>query len=166
MGAVPDGAIVLFSGLGPDAQNQLSVGVGALAGSTIMLLTVPWGLSILAGRVNLAADGSANYSAKPKLTPGISQFRTGVAPTEAVARGGKVMILTSISYFLIQGPAFVFHCGKKASKDCHGSSEKYQKNVQKKNYFFQFFLSILSFFFFSKFFNFFSYLGTGRLRVL
>jgi hypothetical protein len=30
LGAVPDGAIVLFSGMGPDAQNQLSVGVGAL----------------------------------------------------------------------------------------------------------------------------------------
>jgi hypothetical protein len=35
------GALMLFSGLGPDAQSQLSVGVGALAGSTIMLLTVP-----------------------------------------------------------------------------------------------------------------------------
>ena len=32
---------MFFSGLGPDAQSQLSVGVGALAGSTIMLLTVP-----------------------------------------------------------------------------------------------------------------------------
>lgn len=32
LGAVPDGAIVLFSGLGDDAQTQLSVGVGALAG--------------------------------------------------------------------------------------------------------------------------------------
>lgn len=42
LGAVPDGAIVLFSGMGDDAQDQLSVGVGALAGSTIMLLTVPW----------------------------------------------------------------------------------------------------------------------------
>eukprot|EP00953_Heterococcus_sp_UTEX-ZZ885_P029779 15785-Heterococcus_DN1.PRE.6 len=31
LGAVPDGAIVLFSGLGDDAQTQLSVGVGALA---------------------------------------------------------------------------------------------------------------------------------------
>ena len=30
LGAVPDGAIVLFSGLGPGAQQQLSVGVGAL----------------------------------------------------------------------------------------------------------------------------------------
>ena len=28
LGAVPDGAIVLFSGMGPDAQSQLSVGIG------------------------------------------------------------------------------------------------------------------------------------------
>jgi hypothetical protein len=39
MGAVPDGAMVLFSGLGPveEAQIQLNVGIGTLAGSTIML---------------------------------------------------------------------------------------------------------------------------------
>merc|ERR1719221_951184 len=42
LGAVPDGVMVLFSGLGPDAQDQVSVGVGALAGSTVMLLTLPW----------------------------------------------------------------------------------------------------------------------------
>ena len=41
LGAVPDGAIMLFSGLGSveEAQENLAVGVGALAGSTIMLLT-------------------------------------------------------------------------------------------------------------------------------
>ena len=32
LGAVPDGAIVLFSGIGADAQTNLDVGVGALAG--------------------------------------------------------------------------------------------------------------------------------------
>ena len=32
LGAVPDGAIVLFSGMGPNAQEEVSVGVGALAG--------------------------------------------------------------------------------------------------------------------------------------
>jgi len=47
LGGVPDGAIVLFSGLGDDAQSQLQVGVGALAGSTVMLLTLPWALCIL-----------------------------------------------------------------------------------------------------------------------
>merc|ERR1719171_2270987 len=59
LGAVPDGAIMLFSGLGPDAQNQLQVGVGALAGSTIMLLTVPWSAAIFAGRVGVGPDGLA-----------------------------------------------------------------------------------------------------------
>jgi len=43
---VPDGAIVLFAGLGQTsrlaAQTNIAVGVGALAGSTIMLLTIPW----------------------------------------------------------------------------------------------------------------------------
>ena len=53
---------MLFSGLGDKAkaQESLSVGVGALAGSTIMLLTVPWGLSILAGRVNIVR-GQCTY---------------------------------------------------------------------------------------------------------
>lgn len=50
---------MLFSGLGDvdEAQETLSVGVGALAGSTIMLLTVPWALSIWSGRVDFGADG-------------------------------------------------------------------------------------------------------------
>eukprot|EP00663_Eupelagonemidae_sp_cell21sb_P006552 gene6552-biopygen6934 len=50
LGAVPDGAIILFSGGG---QEDLAVGVGALAGSTIMLLTIPWSLAIIGGRVML-----------------------------------------------------------------------------------------------------------------
>jgi hypothetical protein len=64
--AVPDGMIVLFSGMGPNAQEQLNVGVGALAGSTVMLITVPWLLSVYAGRVDievgvvLLAVGSQN----------------------------------------------------------------------------------------------------------
>jgi hypothetical protein len=45
--------IVLFSGMGPNAQEQLNVGVGALAGSTVMLITVPWVLSVYAGRVDI-----------------------------------------------------------------------------------------------------------------
>ena len=51
LGAVPDGAIILFSGLGSDAKEQIVVGVGALAGSTIMLITVPWFIAVVAGKV-------------------------------------------------------------------------------------------------------------------
>jgi hypothetical protein len=32
-----------------------------------MLLTIPWSLSVFAGRVNVNNDGSANYRGRPKL---------------------------------------------------------------------------------------------------
>jgi hypothetical protein len=68
LGAVPDGAIVLFSGLGADAQEQLNVGMGGLAGSTVMLLTIPWLLAVFAGRVNIE-NGVANYAKKVMMLP-------------------------------------------------------------------------------------------------
>ena len=49
LGAVPDAAIIVVSGLGgsvEEAQDQVSVGMGTLAGSTIMLLTLAWGGSV------------------------------------------------------------------------------------------------------------------------
>lgn len=62
LGAVPDGAIVLFSGMGENAQEELTIGVGALAGSTIFLLTIPWALCILGGRVHIdPVSGLALY---------------------------------------------------------------------------------------------------------
>eukprot|EP00916_Digyalum_oweni_P015940 GHVL01026159.1.p1 GENE.GHVL01026159.1~~GHVL01026159.1.p1 ORF type:complete len:558 (-),score=105.83 GHVL01026159.1:995-2668(-) len=113
LGAVPDGAIVLFSGLGPNAQKQLSVGVGTLAGSTIMLLTLPWFLSILAGRVNLNENGDPVYrrqSAEAKLTKSTSisfnLFKTGVAGFDCIKTNGKIMLFTALSYLIIQLPAF------------------------------------------------------------
>jgi hypothetical protein len=53
----------------PVPLSQLNVGVGALAGSTILLLTVPWVLGIVAGRVDLDRDGNGSYTARPKLNP-------------------------------------------------------------------------------------------------
>ena len=50
------------------AQENLAVGVGALAGSTIMLLTVPFALSLYAGRVDLV-HGVAEYGRRPAPAP-------------------------------------------------------------------------------------------------
>lgn len=122
LGAVPDGAIILFSGLGnrEQAQSQLSIGVGALAGSTIMLLTVPWYLSIYAGRVDIdQTTGHCRY-AKPagmskdsftKLSGNLdSMTQTGVQPDNKAMRSGAIiMLVTSIPYFVIQGAAFAYH---------------------------------------------------------
>lgn len=117
LGAVPDGAIILFSGLGDlkSAQETLSVGVGALAGSTIMLLTVPFALSIYGGRVDLIGPNKdkPNYLSKPKLTakPTIlaELSDTGVVLTEAVHHGGVIMAITLLPYFMIQVPAMFLH---------------------------------------------------------
>mmetsp|Transcript_12594 Transcript_12594/g.19166 ORF Transcript_12594/g.19166 Transcript_12594/m.19166 type:complete len:546 (+) Transcript_12594:112-1749(+) len=113
LGAVPDGAIMLFSGLGDieTAQETLSVGVGALAGSTIMLLTVPWGLSVLAGRVSLDPEsGIPKYTAKPKLNrSGETVFNAGVSISDEVKNGGVIMMVTTLPYFLIQIPAMFLH---------------------------------------------------------
>jgi Ca2+/Na+ antiporter len=118
LGAVPDGAIMLFSGLGPGAQEQLSVGVGALAGSTIMLLTIPWGLCIMTGAVGIK-DGVARYGvikkkgatldAKDLLEAKMAGDEgLGVSPSPTISFNAKIMICTSLIYLAIQGPALPY----------------------------------------------------------
>lgn len=113
LGAVPDGTIVLFSGMGPTDQvkKSLAVGVGALAGSTIMLLTVPWFLSILAGRVDLDLEGDAQYKKKKKLSDETASFwtKTGVEPNQKSVRlAAQNMLITLLPYLFIQGAAFAY----------------------------------------------------------
>jgi Ca2+/Na+ antiporter len=110
----PSLAIILFSGLGSieDAQETLSVGVGALAGSTIMLLTVPWALSVYGGSVDIR-NGKPAYTKRPKLSDHGSTSamlrNTGVAITGEVSHAGIVMAITTLPYFLIQIPAAFMH---------------------------------------------------------
>ena len=115
LGAVPDGAIMLFSGLGDieSAQESLSVGVGALAGSTIMLLTVSWSLCVFAGRVDIHTDGTLAYLSKPKLKPKNSMSAdlayTGISISKEIKHGAIIMAITTLPYFIIQIPASFLH---------------------------------------------------------
>lgn len=114
LGAVPDGAIVLFSCLGPDAATQVSVGVGTLAGSTIMVLTIPYALCIFLGRVDVGKNKEtgqeeALYKRKPKLTvKGFSNTltKTGAEPGADVPLNAKIMIATAAVYLIVQAPAW------------------------------------------------------------
>ena len=111
LGAVPDGMIVLFAGLGEDAQNQLGVGIGALAGSSVSLLTLPWFLSILGGRVNIK-NGKPCYKGKAESEENSLSFAqlgsSGVAISPIITKGSHIMMLTSISYLIIQLPGMLY----------------------------------------------------------
>ena len=110
LGAVPDGAIMLFSGLGPNAQSQLTVGIGTIAGSTIMLLTIPWAGSIYLGRVPIDASGNAQYKKRKAAAGGGGNLLTGygVTPEPSIKTNAIIMVVTSLIYLVIQGPAFSY----------------------------------------------------------
>ncbi len=105
LGAVPDAMIVLFSGMGKNIHRKIEVGVGDLAGSTIMLLTVPWFFAVLGGRVDMDENGEGNYASRVKLHrrrhANCGLCTTGVSPMPEVRAGGIAMALTSVPYALI-----------------------------------------------------------------
>lgn len=124
LGALPDSAVILFSGLGDisEAREQLNVGVGALAGSTVMLLTIPWTLSIVAGRVSISKKtGSCRYARPANAPPTWKKLRdnqkdplnnTGVEPdAKAMRSGARNIAFTAVSYLIIQGAAFAYKRG-------------------------------------------------------
>lgn len=119
LGAVPDGAIVLFSGLGPNAQSSLDVGVGALAGSTVMLITIPWALAIYGGRVNLDESGAPRYAVprgQPRLWPESNYFKAGVS----VGAGYDVVLAMALWMLVTSTPYFVVEIGALVAEAKHG----------------------------------------------
>jgi Ca2+/Na+ antiporter len=109
LGAIPDCAIILISGLGDgskaEIQHELSVGVGTLVGSTVMLLTVPWAVGIYMG--------SREWDHKSKEFRKRKDFKfsltnNGVTVVPEIAGTAKIMIISSLSYFIIQIPAFFY----------------------------------------------------------
>ena len=131
LGAVPDSLMVLFSGLSERPQETLSVGVGALAGSTIMLLTVPWFLSVIGGKVPInSVTGKASYGRK-QLDNGTSAvvmfpatwMSQGVDNSTIVKRNAVFMMASCLLYLIIQVPSMLWpaqqdHCALIGSVAC------------------------------------------------
>ncbi|KAK8828803.1 hypothetical protein WA577_000282, partial [Blastocystis sp. JDR] len=130
LGAVPDSAIVLFAGLGDEAsvKKQISIGIGALAGSTILLITIPWALSIIAGRVSLNEKGEGNYTRRPGVKK--EEFKkladkdknsltqSGIVVEPIVRKNIFFLIFSLLPYFFIQIPAFFSGCATGGGEKC------------------------------------------------
>jgi Ca2+/Na+ antiporter len=107
LGAVPDAAIILVSGaLGTleSAKINVAVGVGTLAGSTIMLLTIAWFGSMTVGRCDLNEFGEAIDGVCTRF----SFVHQGISVDTDTPTNARVMLATSLLYLIIQIPAFIY----------------------------------------------------------
>ncbi|XP_057466067.1 sodium/calcium exchanger NCL-like [Actinidia eriantha] len=103
LGALPDAMLILVSGLSgttATAQSQVSVGMGLLAGSTVMLLTVIWGTCVIVGKCDLqdsiAVDG--------KDTKGFSLTGSGVSNDIWTSYAARIMAISIIPFLVVQIP--------------------------------------------------------------
>jgi len=107
LGAVPDSMMSLCSGLGPrdEAQKNVGAGIGVMAGSTVMLLTFPWFIAVFYGKVSMK-DGRPMYDKKGEAPSGSLGFlQGGVSFDSSIASNAKIMLLTTLVFFVIQIPA-------------------------------------------------------------
>ena len=106
LGSLPDVNIILFSGLRTDGRKELDAGVGALAGSTIMLLTIAWFTAIQAGRVSIINNNLAYKSTPKLLRHGFfeSLVCTGVHISSHVHTGSIIMMITTSTFLFLQIP--------------------------------------------------------------
>ncbi|KAL4308960.1 hypothetical protein GQ457_01G004140 [Hibiscus cannabinus] len=103
LGALPDAMLILVSGLSgtaETAQSQVSVGMGLLAGSTVMLLTLIWGSCVIVGKCDLrdsfAVDGTN--------TKGFSLTETGVSTDIWTCYAARIMAISVFPFLIVQLP--------------------------------------------------------------
>lgn len=103
LGALPDALLILVSGLSGStatAQEQVSVGMGLLAGSTVMLITVIWGTCVLVGKCDIensrAIDG--------KDTKKFSLLGSGVSTDIWTSYAARIMAVSVLPFLVVQLP--------------------------------------------------------------
>lgn len=109
LGAFPDALLILVSGLGAsaaEAQQEVLVGMGLVAGSSVMLLTALWGACLIVGRCDLEPHPtSGNLVAKDRtLTKGFDLVGTGVTNDQQTKWASWIMMSTLLPFFVAQIP--------------------------------------------------------------
>lgn len=119
LGAIPDSAMIIASGSGSkkEADEQIAVGMGTLAGSTIMLLTIPWFGGLILGRVDIV--GGRGVDEKCSKFTLSSLWKQGVTVSRDVTYSVIVMLLTALPYFIIQGADWYYGPTTKMDLDKH-----------------------------------------------
>jgi len=93
------------------AQEEVLVGVGVLAGSSVMLLTIAWAGSLLAGRCDLSGPNATAQDGT--LTRGLNLLGTGVTTDEQTR-----YILHTLTDLLHHGLVTYIYIGNKMNGVC------------------------------------------------
>ncbi|XP_062011529.1 sodium/calcium exchanger NCL-like [Rosa rugosa] len=103
LGALPDAMLILVSGLSGStetAQDQVSVGMGLLAGSTVMLISVVWGSCVFIGK----CDIENNIAVDNKDTKKLSLTGSGVTTDTLTSYSAIIMAVSVIPFIVVQLP--------------------------------------------------------------
>ncbi|XP_076907099.1 sodium/calcium exchanger NCL2-like [Bidens hawaiensis] len=115
LGFLPESLILLVSGLSNTkdvAQENVLTGVGLLAGSAILILTVIWGTCVIVGGRKFASEsGSA-----PSTIPAQNQYQkllsiftgSGVTTNEETSHAAKIMVMSIIPFAFLLIPEIFF----------------------------------------------------------
>lgn len=116
--SLPESLILLASGLmgsKETAQEYVYTGVGLLAGSTILLLTLLWGTCVIVASQNFSKNSESNPSVNSNPTTQnpfwrLLSFSTGHGITTDVEASytARIMVLSVIPFIIIQIPK-IFH---------------------------------------------------------
>uniref|UniRef100_A0A0D6QRC5 EF-hand domain-containing protein n=2 Tax=Araucaria cunninghamii TaxID=56994 RepID=A0A0D6QRC5_ARACU len=102
LGAFPDALLVVVSGISGSketAQAQVLIGMGLLAGSSVMLLTALWGSCLIVGKCDLSDDSLAVNS---QDTRRFSLFGSGITMDKSTSKASRIMILSIIPFIIVQ----------------------------------------------------------------
>ncbi|KAJ6301733.1 hypothetical protein OIU77_015947 [Salix suchowensis] len=103
LGALPDALLILVSGLSgttETAQSQVSVGMGLLAGSTVMLLTVIWGSCVVVGKCDI--HETDNYATDREDTKRFSLTGSGVSTDIWTCYAAIIMAISVLPFVVVQ----------------------------------------------------------------
>ncbi|KAK8939453.1 hypothetical protein KSP40_PGU004676 [Platanthera guangdongensis] len=104
LGALPDALLILVSGLSgskEEAQNQVLIGMGLLAGSTVFLLTLLWGSCVVVGKCDLSDNSTAVDS---QDTRRFSLLGSGVSTDLQTSYAARIMAISIFPFIIVQLP--------------------------------------------------------------
>ncbi|CAK7350085.1 unnamed protein product [Dovyalis caffra] len=105
LGALPDAMLILVSGLSGSketAQNQVSVGMGLLAGSTVMLITIIWGSCVVVGKCDIRETDDVAIDGKN--TKEFSLTGSGVSTDIWTCYAARIMAVSVLPFIVVQLP--------------------------------------------------------------